>query len=592
MHRHVLARDACAFGDRRRGHPQTADIVISKRYLKAVMMTVVYFENKFMVTLADAEKEQPLVDTLFPHVSGRRRGFQVRAYDSSIFTKLSLWQSEDPSDRDDSPEPPPEVIPTVDLSGDGYTQTYIVMKPRFLSEGSTRRDVFFRFGSWCYAGQVDLGVDALHLGDVPECLPALQRQQSALSFMCETAAVPVSSQYAPILASYSSALAFFQQEIINSEEKLSEMAELGVTAWIEEDWGAAFFELGTAVGSDFDGVELVAAKTYTRGIVLHSVLFGKSLYAVLADADDDQPLLDVAFPDVTARCRGYQIKMYNTEANHGLAPRRLAVWEGRRKGSAGVGWGAGAAITTASILGQDVTKLKHSPAKAASDSKNAAGDDDGGASGGKAAERDDDDGGGGGGKRAEPAGPSRADIAAEAARKAQEKKMRARAEAEKAERDAAEARAKTEAKKRADAEAAARSGGASDSKSGGGGRGDGAGAGSGARDVEDGKVASPSRPETSSSTSGGVDGSGGGGGSAGGGSSKPKDTSPISYNVRAPHHLKPMGDISSPGAKKLGGLGPLGGGARLGAKKPLGDLGPAPWDASGRPVLGKKPLLK
>ena len=48
-----------------------------------------------------------------------------------------------------------------------------------------------------------------------------------------------------------------------------------------------------------------------------------------------------------------------------------------------------------------------------------------------------------------------------------------------------------------------------------------------------------------------------------------------SFKVRAPHHLKPMN---------------LGGG-RLGRLKNLGSIGKAaPWDASGRPVLGKSVL--
>lgn len=52
-------------------------------------------------------------------------------------------------------------------------------------------------------------------------------------------------------------------------------------------------------------VEMIAAKVYfPGGIVLHTVFFGGSIYCVLADSVEDLPLLDVAFPDVTAKCRG------------------------------------------------------------------------------------------------------------------------------------------------------------------------------------------------------------------------------------------------------------------------------------------------
>ncbi len=56
-------------------------------------------------------------------------------------------------------------------------QTYIVMRPHNIRSGSYSRRALFRFGNWCYEGEVDFGVDALHLGDVPDVLPALQKQQ-------------------------------------------------------------------------------------------------------------------------------------------------------------------------------------------------------------------------------------------------------------------------------------------------------------------------------------------------------------------------------------------------------------------------------
>lgn len=238
---------------------QDSEIIICKQYLQAVMMTVVLFQNRFLVTLADASEEQPLVDSVFIPVSGRRRGFQVRAYDHAWFAKLSLWEAETASKEEAEAEAAASAAAaaalatrTLDLSGEGYTQTYIVMRPKNLADGSTVRNVFFRFGGWCYSGQVDLGVDVLHLGDVPEVLPALQRQQSNLAFTCETSAVPTTSRYAPILVAMRQSMGFFEAEIVASESFLSKMSELGMTAWIEEDWGAAFFELGVVAGREFD----------------------------------------------------------------------------------------------------------------------------------------------------------------------------------------------------------------------------------------------------------------------------------------------------------------------------------------------------
>ncbi len=69
--------------------------------------------------------------------------------------------------------------------------------------------------------------------------------------------------------------------------------------------------------------ELIAGKCYFKGgVILHTVFFSGSLYCVLADANDDQPLLDVAFPDVTARCRGCVVECVCVHAHIRAVP----VW--------------------------------------------------------------------------------------------------------------------------------------------------------------------------------------------------------------------------------------------------------------------------
>lgn len=515
-----------------------AEIIISKQYMQAVMMTVVLFKNRFLVTLADASAEQPLVDSIFVPVHGKSRGFQVTAYDHAWFAKLSLWESQkmtkeeiERQEAQSAAAAAALATSTLDLTGEGYTQTYIVMRPRNLKAGSTIRNVFFRFGGWCYSGQVDLGVQELRLGDVPEVLPALQRQQSNLAFTCETSAVPTTSKYAPILVATKRAMAFFESEIVASESYLSKMAELGITAWIEEDWGAAFFELACYAGNEFEQVELIAAKTYSRGIVLHSVLFNNSLYAVLADADDDQPLLDVAFPDVTARCRGLQIKSYSMpEADTGLVPRRLSVWEGRRRGAIGVGWGtagalaaAGKAVPTDGSITAGLKKVKTKTKAKRGGGESKASSDSG--SGGKEAE------GGAGGKEAEDS----------TAAGGKESEAPAPAAAVSTQPAAAAAALKREAAARREtaAASASKSEEAAEGKSGSGdeeGKSSGAGAGAGAG------AKTPTRRE---------------------------------YSVRAPHHIAPLGKASSGRLKRLTNMAPL---------------GSAPWDASGRPVLGKSVL--
>lgn len=246
-----------------------------------------------------------------------------------------------------------------DMSGPGYMQIYIVKTPEI---GSGSREALFRYGSWVYTGKVDFGVPALHLGDIPEMLPALQRQQGKLGYTCEVTSFPTASPFFQVVRQYMAAVQFLHDEMIAVQDTLAAMAEVGVTSWIDAEWAASFFELSLELTPELAAVEAIASKTYfPSGIVLHCVLFAGSLYCVLATSAEDLPLLDVAFPDVTARCRGAQVKAYAAgEGPPGArmpTARRLTVWEGRRKGVKGVGWGTGAAVegdTTGANLAAEI----------------------------------------------------------------------------------------------------------------------------------------------------------------------------------------------------------------------------------------------
>jgi hypothetical protein len=347
-----------------------AEVVFAKTFTSDIMCTIIYFGGRFMVSLSEkSDSEQALVDTLFPQIYGKRRGVTVAAYDHPQFTRLSLWEASEPVPDAEELEAQEEAAiaaaaeaamraETDDMrSPEGaYGQVYMVAKPHALEEGSTAREAFFGFGDWCYAGEVDLGVEALNLADVPALLPTLQQQQGALGYLCDISTVPRSSRFHAILKHYNAAIAFMQAEIVNSEPELARLSELGVTSWIDQDWAASFFELALLPSMALEDAEVIASKTYLgTGVVLHCVYFEGSLYAVLSDPADDVPLLDVAFPDVTARCRGVQVRTYSvpTTPRLGDGPRytKLAVWEGRRKGAAGVGWGVGSIIPTDGMSG-------------------------------------------------------------------------------------------------------------------------------------------------------------------------------------------------------------------------------------------------
>lgn len=187
----------------------------------------------------------------------------------------------------------------------------------------------------------------------------------------------------PVMQSFMSAVALLRSEMEACQDEVAALAEQGVNAWIDADWAASFFELAFAPGSippPLAGVEVIACKIYLHagaGVILHVVYFAGSLYCVLADSVEDLPLLDVAFPDVTARNRVVQVRTYDDKAGRRLAaahairaappagagsgsekeknskdvdtglcpvPVSLRVWEGRRKGIPGVGYGAALAL--------------------------------------------------------------------------------------------------------------------------------------------------------------------------------------------------------------------------------------------------------
>lgn len=278
--------------------------------------------------------------------------------------------------------------PAVDVSGgNGYTQVYIVMQP--IPDGPrspmqslhghtgvlTPRAALFRFGSWVYGGQVDFPVPTLRLGDVPYVLPALQKQQGKLGFISEATSFPSGHPLCTVISDFMAAVGILRQEMEDAQEEVAALAEHSVNAWIDADWAASFFELSfqtasisgqpsrnSTQGHGLAGAEVIAAKIYLyegQGIILHCVWFQGSVYCVLSDSVEDLPLLDVAFPDVTARNRVVQVRSYDDRRAKKLAdqypgaplPKALRVWEGRRRGVAGVGFGSGAALSGGDAAG-------------------------------------------------------------------------------------------------------------------------------------------------------------------------------------------------------------------------------------------------
>lgn len=75
------------------------------------------------------------------------------------------------------------------LDSGGYNQTYIVLKSGTESgfkSDSDGREVLFRCGNWCYAGQIQFGNLVMGLVDLPIIIPTLQKQQGSLRYYCNS----------------------------------------------------------------------------------------------------------------------------------------------------------------------------------------------------------------------------------------------------------------------------------------------------------------------------------------------------------------------------------------------------------------------
>ena len=121
---------------------------------------------------------------------------------------------------------------------------------------SIHHDALFRFGSWCYAGRVQL-TPALQLADIPFVIPALRMQQSRLDYLCDVSQIPTTSPFAAGLEYVRNITPHLEAQVADSEQMLQELITrltsmgLGesVSRWLEGDPANSFFEFKTSPDS-------------------------------------------------------------------------------------------------------------------------------------------------------------------------------------------------------------------------------------------------------------------------------------------------------------------------------------------------------
>ncbi|KAL7554412.1 hypothetical protein ACHAWF_017861 [Thalassiosira exigua] len=313
--------------------------IASRVYSKGLVFVMIYFEGVIYFILEDAtSSENPLLDIQFPDVSSSGRGSTLAIYDgkgqNAPWMKLSVWQSnlvERKAKRIALVEPP-----TKDLSSDCYVQSYCILK----SEGEAdKRDVMFRFGSWCYSGSVELP-PKISLEDIPYVIPALRVQQSDLEFVSDVTSLPSSNAFASAMEYAAKIQPSMECLAMESEGYLrnlitsvsnEESSHEGGLHWLEEDSGDSFFEFACSNhGASLADVELFAMKSYSPGGVVSVFMFyGSNWYLTLSEGDnDDMPLLDSKFPGLSTKGQGYMIQCTPAGINGWPGLRRVSIWRG------------------------------------------------------------------------------------------------------------------------------------------------------------------------------------------------------------------------------------------------------------------------
>ena len=80
---------------------KNVDLMCTKSYTPSGLVTIsIYFEGVFYLTLLDGSGEQPLLDSKFPDVAGKGRGYQIRTYPTGVdgwkgLRKVSVWQTKE-----------------------------------------------------------------------------------------------------------------------------------------------------------------------------------------------------------------------------------------------------------------------------------------------------------------------------------------------------------------------------------------------------------------------------------------------------------------------------------------------------------------
>lgn len=222
-----------------------------------------------------------------------------------------------------------------------YTQTYVLMVDEKKNSSSVLDDpeqykALFRYGNWCYEGEISLDENLLQLKNIPILLRKFQEQQSNLYFTYEYQGLPLAHQFQVPLSSLTLLSSIIKKYILSSERLLEriEMLHLqrNLNPWIDIESGKQYFELEVTnayLKEYFAEISFLATKIYYKEIVFIVLYCGgrrgsesNSFYVTMNETRGDQPLLDLSFPDVSLKNKGYQLFTFNHQYF-----KKFIIWE-------------------------------------------------------------------------------------------------------------------------------------------------------------------------------------------------------------------------------------------------------------------------
>jgi len=127
-----------------------------------------------------------------------------------------------------------------------------------------------------------------------------------------------------------------QEEMSKAEQFVQTLAQTGgsfvnskgnVGSWLEDDDVECFFEIAMSKCAAFQDVEAIASKIHVGGVVLVLLYYDYTFYVYLENGEEEQPLLDTNFPDVSLQKEGVQLKTYRNGVRGCDELRRISLWK-------------------------------------------------------------------------------------------------------------------------------------------------------------------------------------------------------------------------------------------------------------------------